>query len=461
MRRFVVLCILLAIGLVINVAMLVSSPMTDKPGPSFLFLWCAGFVPYLAACLWILNSRPAEGRLRWLELAMILVGAVVLRAVLLPMPPNLSHDSWRYVWDARVTLHGYSPYVYAPGDPMFSHLRDIIYENSRFRNVPTLYPPAAQAVYLLSYLIFPSSLFGLKGIFLIFDLVSCALLAYLLHRRRLDAARCIIYAWCPLPIIEFAIQGHVDVITITFTLLTVVVSLSKRKGMDVVTGCLLGIAALTKIYPLVFLVAFLRGKDWYRRDWKLIAACLLTIVAGYVPYLILGSGQVLGFFSTYASEHTPNAGLVQHLMGFVASLFGIPDHVRTIAEYALDFGLVAVTSLALLRLCVKERISSEAAILILTGVIFVVSSHIFPWYTPALLPWAAVLIQPIWTRRAGLNAQGLAAAAAWYFACISITGYADVFAWNWIWYYVLAYGVTIAAIGTAVIRSVSRPGVAL
>ncbi len=234
------------------------------------------------------------------------MGALVLRAMLLPILPDLSRDSWRYLWDARVTLHGYSPYVYAPGDPLFANLRDFIYDNSRFRSVPTIYPPGAQAIYLLSYLIAPSNLFVLKGIFVGFDLVTSGVLAFLLKSRGLDPGRCIIYAWCPLPIIEFAIQGHLDAMTLTFTILAVLSALSNRRGARVLTGFLIAVATLTKIYPILLLVAVVR-----RRDWALLATCFSTIVIAYVPYLILGHGQVFGFFATYAGEHTPNAGVVQ------------------------------------------------------------------------------------------------------------------------------------------------------
>ena len=150
----------------------------------------------------------------------------------------------------------------------------------RFRTVPTIYPPGAQAVYLLSYLLAPSNLFVLKAIFIGFDMVTCVSLAFLLIKRGLDPRRVVIYAWCPLPIVEFAIQGHVDVITLPFLLLTVLSALSTRRGARVLTGFLIGIATLTKIYPIFLLVVVVR-----RRDWALVVTCLLTIVAGLYALL--------------------------------------------------------------------------------------------------------------------------------------------------------------------------------
>jgi len=100
--------------------------------------------------------------------------------------------------------------------------RNSIFDNSRFRDVPTIYLPVAQGVYLLSYLLAPNNLFALKGIFLLCDLVTCGALSWLLARKGLDPRRMIIYAWCPLPIVEYALQGHVDPLTIMLTVLAVV-----------------------------------------------------------------------------------------------------------------------------------------------------------------------------------------------------------------------------------------------
>jgi hypothetical protein len=123
--------------------------------------------------------------------------------MLLPLPPNLSRDAWRYLWDARVTLHGYSPYVYAPWDKVLEPLRDpLIYGNSHFHSVPTIYPPGAQFVYIFSYLVAPSNLVVLKSIFMGFDLGTSVLVAMLLKQKGLDPRWAIIYAWCPLPIVS-------------------------------------------------------------------------------------------------------------------------------------------------------------------------------------------------------------------------------------------------------------------
>lgn len=394
------------------------------------------FLPYVLASGLTLFTRPASGRWRWLEIGLILAGAALLRAILLPLPPNLSHDSWRYVWDARVFLHGYSPYTVIPAAKVLQPFQDFIYANSRFRTAPSLYPPGAQYIYALSYLIAPSSLYFLKFVFVLFDLASCALLMRLLARKGLDPARALLYAWCPLPIVEYALQGHVDALTITFTLLAALTAEDRSRKGRVLTGFFVAMGALTKLYPIVMLAAVVRLRDW-RRDWLLILTCLLTIVLAYVPFYILGHGQVFGYFGTYADQQGQNAGLIQQLIFQFDHARNLPLATIVSQEHIVAFLLLVSVSLLVFLLRQTERVSVAAGTLILFGLILAVSSHVFPWYTPTLLPWIVLLLpargQP---RPLALTiARVLSLAALWIFLGVSVAGYVM----DWSTYYRTAY----------------------
>src|SRR5579875_2393781 len=204
-----------------------------------------------------------------------------------------------------------------------------------------------------------------------------------------------------------------------------------------------------KIYPIVLLLALMR-----RRDRALLATCIATIIAAYIPYIILGHGQILGFFGNYASEHAHNAGIVSLLMDQITAYSRFNSRATLILTYLADLTVVGATALAVLIQRIRQRISPEAATLLLLAAIFAVSTHIFPWYTTALLPWAAVLLGPLWTRGDGINARGLAAALAWYFAFISISAYVFDSLHHWDIYYILAYYVPLAGLALAAIVGV-------
>ena len=73
-----------------------------------------------------------------------------MRLALLFVEPYLSTDIYRYVWDGRVQAAGINPYRHVPSAPEVAHLRDAaIFPNiNRADYAVTIYPPAAQAIFL-------------------------------------------------------------------------------------------------------------------------------------------------------------------------------------------------------------------------------------------------------------------------------------------------------------------------
>jgi len=439
----------------------------------FLRLWTLSFLPYFAACALVLATRPSQGRWRWIELGIVLAGALVLRAVLLPLPPGFSRDSWRYLWDARVTLHGFSPYIYLPSSAPLKPLVDtVLYPRMRFRNSPTIYPPGAQAIFLLSYLLGGSNLYFLKGIFLIFDMVTCGALVVFLNRKRIDPLRVLIYAWCPLPIIEFAVQGHVDVITLTFSILALLSFSNNSIGGRMLTGFLVGMAALTKIYPILLLVVIV--PDMIRdamlahrirgRDYALLAVCFLTILLGYLPYYIMGHGQVLGYFTIYSSEQGENAGFIQLVMQWVSYASKWSLQTAVAREHLVSLLFIVAVSLVVFVLRLRQRMSMPMAALLLFGAILAISPHVFPWYTTVLLVWIPLLIGPLWTGRR-LIGKSLAVGVAWYFICLSLLQYYNNSSPHhgipdWTSYYQVAYlPIVIVLAIAAIVGVIHMPGI--
>jgi len=182
---------------------IVAQPLGKPIGP-FMLLWGVCFLPYFLSCFWIMSTRPVSGRWHWGELGIIFVGAIIFRIMLLHLPLGLSRDAWRYLWDARVLLHGYSPYQYVPFDKVLIPLRDTVFAETPYRSALTPYPPVAELFFILGYFLNPTHLIGLKSLFVAMDIVTCAAIMLLLSRKGCDPRFAIIYAWSPLPILEAA-----------------------------------------------------------------------------------------------------------------------------------------------------------------------------------------------------------------------------------------------------------------
>jgi len=447
--RCTLLCFLLLISVLLYLLLGVFAQPQDAHITPFLQVWMLCFLPYFGACAFVLLTPSPVGSWRSAEVGLILFGALVFRVLLLPQVPWLSRDSWRYLWDARVTLHGFSPYVYVPESPILKPLRDaLIYGNSGYREVPTVYPPASEGIYVLSYLLAPSNLFVLKAIFLGFDMLTCVGLVLLLQQRGCDPRLVLLYAWCPLPIVEFAIEGHVDALTATFIVLTLLCATKRDENVwwRVFLGVLIALATLTKIYPILLLLVVTR-----RRDWAILIACFATIILAYVPYIILGHGQVFGFFSTYATEQRQNAGVVPLVIHQVMySVFHAKDQTTVLVQYAVDALFAGPLCLLVLLLRWRKRISMEMAALVLVGIVYAISTHIFPWYTTTLLLFVPLAIGPVWNAK-GLCGKSIAISAVWYFVCTSLLAYFFRSTLNWTLYYIFVYGITVFVLGVGIV----------
>jgi hypothetical protein len=180
----------------------------------------------------------------------------------------------------------------------------------------------------------------------------------------------------------------------------------------------------------------------------MLSTCLVTIVLAYVPYLILGHGQIFGFFASYASEQSAtNAGSVTMLMHWLSGLLTLPLFVTYLVDAALVSGGMIFVWLGRQR----GRLSTDESMLILVGLFLLVSTHIFPWYTTALLPWVALMIASPWSARSGWDGRAIVAIAVWYFICFSIMSYQSQFFQDWNWYYGLVYDVTLVGLAFAVV----------
>ena len=234
---------------------------------------------------------------RPLSLRAVLGLASVAALPLVFAPPTLSDDVFRYLWDGHVALSGVDPYRYAPDDSALASLRDTAWARVNHRDIPTIYPPLAQFLFLLA-----AALGHGKAVIAAAALAAhlgvTALVAKLAPGDRLRAAR--LYALNPLALAESALAGHVDVF-VGLLLAASVYALGRRRGLW--AGLFAGLASGVKLVGVVLLPLF--GAR-HRRGAALAA---LLSVAALVPLLNAGHGSgVTGGLGQYARRWQGNAG---------------------------------------------------------------------------------------------------------------------------------------------------------
>ena len=83
--------------------------------------------------------------------------AIVFRLVFLGSIPNLSQDFYRFIWDGRMLVEGWNPYLYLPNDLMASGIAPIAEAQELFNGMGNLsashytnYPPINQLCFAIA-----------------------------------------------------------------------------------------------------------------------------------------------------------------------------------------------------------------------------------------------------------------------------------------------------------------------
>ncbi|MCP4804114.1 MAG: DUF2029 domain-containing protein [Proteobacteria bacterium] len=241
----------------------------------------AGAVPFLGlASVWSVAASLAAWRAR-LPLWSVLALAVVLRVALLASEPTLSDDLFRYLWEGRVQLAGFDPFLYAPSAPELAELHNGTWEQVAHKDVSTIYPPGALWLFRAVAWVWEDPILW-KAVAGACDLGIVLLLARHAATPRWAVA---LYALHPLPIIEAAGSGHLE----SIALLGLVAGLTTRGG-----AFLVGLGGLVKLLPFVAWLPMLRERP--RAAVGMVASLALGAVL-LLPFL--GPTLLRGFETYY------------------------------------------------------------------------------------------------------------------------------------------------------------------
>ncbi len=375
-----------------------------------------------AALFWFILALaalvPAARGLRSLKRgrALAVLGlAALLRLLLLPLPPTLSDDVLRYVWDGKVVAAGLDPYRSSPDAAELEALRDERWERLPHRDVATVYPPLAMAVFSIAART-PAPVTALKTALTAADLATCALLLAIARRRGLPVERVAWYAWNPLAVLEIAGMGHVDALGVAASAAAVLLLVGKP-GRPLTAAAAGAAAVLAKLVPVVALPA------WARQSGRPLAFGLVVLVlvaAASAPVLLPG-GVPPGLVS-YGVSWEFNGPLYEPLwraldrLELQEAIAGALDRRKLESEehefwnrfYPFNYpqlharALLGLGLVAALAGVAWRRPDPIAATGLAFGTVLLFSATVYPWYALWILPWAALCRQPAWLALAAL-----------------------------------------------------------
>ena len=325
--------------------------------------------------LWILG-RVAERNRRALALCLVL--AALWRIPLLLMPPTLSTDVYRYVWDGRVQRLGYNPYLLVPADSTLHHLHTTETLRMNFPGLPTPYPPAAE-LFFRAVMTLDESARALKSAIFLCDAAIVAVLLSWLSASQRSPWWVLAYAWNPLIALEGAGNGHVDLLG---ALCLVVTAASLTRGKRTVAAVAFALAVGVKFVP-----ATLAPLLWRRIRLRDAALGVATFAALYIPFL--GQGRLpIGSLEVYLANWRVNAPVYSALERI------LPTAGLVVLPVVCGFA-VALWARLHLALDSPEAWAWPAA----TTLLF--APTIYPWYllwfTPFLFTPLRTLPLAVWT----------------------------------------------------------------
>lgn len=272
--------------------MLAALPWLD--GIWLLAGYAACFGPYALA----MRGQPSLRAVMWT--------ALVARVVLVGHDPVLSDDLYRYVWEGRVFLAGFNPFVHAPADATLAALRDAaVWPFINHPEVPTIYPPAAQLLFAFNALWDG----GLTSLRLVIVGVELGLFAALVRVTRVSPRVALIWALNPLVVVETAWSGHIDAVAALALALGMALWQTGRAG----AGFWLGWSIATKFLGivglgLIALAPRRRGESW-RQRLRTLAFASAVVAVTYIPFVPESNPRaLLDGFGTYAATWRSNDG---------------------------------------------------------------------------------------------------------------------------------------------------------
>ena len=316
----------------------------------------------------------------------VLIVAVGLRVAFFFLPPSLSDDAYRYVWDGMLQQEGVNPYLYKPSDPTLTSFQEApIYDSINSPDYFTVYPPLSQLIFRFGGLFYGMgwevSYYAIKAVLVIFELGALLMLS-----RMIGPSLLILYAWHPLVLMETAGQAHTESAMLFFLVAAVWFTHRKQgSGASISLAC----AGWVKLYPFVFMPLL-----WRRFGWRGIVPGGIAAAALLWPYY---HPQVLSnirdSLDLYVRLFEFNAG-VYYAIKKAYLIFTGDDWSKIIGPALRRLFVFGLPILYFIDYWRKWSLSRSLSIIY--GFFLICSTTIHPWYFLAILMLAVMQPAMLW-----------------------------------------------------------------
>ncbi|MDX6746511.1 mannosyltransferase [Polaribacter sp. PL03] len=340
-----------------------------------------------------------------------LVGiALLFRLIFLFSIPNLSQDFYRFIWDGRMLLNGFNPYLSLPETFIQQNLQPVAEASSLYEGMGELngshytnYPPLNQLCFFIAAIFSSKSIFGsviiLRVLIILADLGILYFGKKLLEKLNLPINNIFFYILNPFIIIEMTGNLHFEPVMLFF-LVWALYKLQQQKWIWAAT--LIACSVSVKLIPLLFLPLFFQ---WFvkiplKSSLKETSKFLKGFVKLITFYTIILGVTILLFLPFYSSElienYSNSVGLWFRNFEFNASFYYIFREIgylfrgyNEIAIIGKITPLLTILFLFILTFFRKNKTEIQLITALLFGLCFYyfTATTVHPWYlaTPLIL----------------------------------------------------------------------------
>ncbi|MGY0391655.1 mannosyltransferase [Bizionia sp. KMM 8389] len=328
--------------------------------------------------------------------------AFIFRAIFILAIPNLSQDFYRFIWDGRMILEGFNPYLYTPESFISQDSFPVFQAQELYNGMGALnashftnYPPLNQFCFVIAGLFGGTSILSsvvvLRILIIAADFGTLIFGKKLLKALKLPEHLIFWYILNPFIIIELTGNLHFEGVMLFFLIWSIYLL---EKGKWQLSAVIFACSISVKLIPLLFL-PLLIPKFILNDNKESILQKTKRVGLFYTIIGIVTLGLFLPFYSAeFLTNYTSTVALWFQNFEFNASIYYLfrelgywisgYNQIAIIGKLTAAFIFFFVIALTIIK---KPKHTKQllAVMLIALSVYYFTATTVHPWYVSTLL----------------------------------------------------------------------------
>ena len=320
--------------------------------------------------------------------------------------PNLSQDFYRFLWDGRMILQGFNPYVHTPESFIINGTSPVYQAQELYNGMGILnashftnYPPLNQLCFVIAGLFAGKSILGsvivLRLMIIAADFGTLYFGKKLLHKLNIPVNTIFWFILNPFIIIELTGNLHFESVMIFFLIWSLYLF---QVGKWRFSAVIFAFSISIKLIPLIFLPLFF---NWFFngklsiKDWRLHSLEFKNLFFFYSLIIFITLILFIPFYSlAFIQNYTQTVILWFQDFEFNASLYYVARTIGYLFRGYNEIGLIGKIFPVIIFLFVlyttffRKNKSIKELILsmfIVLSFYYFMSTTVHPWYIATLL----------------------------------------------------------------------------